>query len=92
MAEVLAAERAWVNAHRSLDLETLEAMMAEEYKAIQPDGSVIDKEAELASYRSGTRTWDYAESDEYKVEIFNEAAILIGRWRAGSRPDRARRR
>ena len=82
IAEVLAAERAWVNAHRSLDLETLEAIMAEEYKAIQPDGRVLDKGTELASYRSGTRTWEFADSDEYDVEIFNETAVLIGRWRA----------
>ena len=63
-------------------MDTLDLMMAPEYKAIQSDGSVIDKAMELASYQSGTRFWEYAESDEYQVQIFGEAAVLIGRWRA----------
>ena len=79
---VLAAEQAWVTAHRKLNPQVLEAMMAKEYKAIQSDGSVIDKAAELASYQSGDRFWEYAESDEYQVEILGDTAVLIGRWRA----------
>lgn len=79
---VLAAEQAWVAAHRELNPRTLAALMAEEYKSIQPDGSVIDKAAELASYQSGDRFWEFAESDEYQVEMLGDTAVLIGRWRA----------
>lgn len=80
--EVIAAERAWVQAHRGLDLDALEGLMAEEYLHILPDGSVIGKQADLASYRRGDRHWDYAESDQYHVEVFGDAAVLVGRWRA----------
>ncbi len=80
--EVIAAERAWVQAHRDLDLQALEQLMAEEYLHIRADGSVIGKQTDLASYRRGDRHWDYAESDEYRVEVFGNTAVLVGRWRA----------
>lgn len=80
--EVIAAERAWVEAHRTLDLQALEALMADEYIHIQADGSVIGKQADLASYQSGDRHWDYAESDEYQIQVFGNTAVLVGRWRA----------
>lgn len=80
--EVLAAERAWAEAHRDLDLDQLANWMADDYTHILSDGSVVGKEADLASYRSGQRRWDFAESDQYHVRIYGETAVLIGRWRA----------
>lgn len=81
VADIIAAERAWVEAHRRLDHEALERLMADEYVAIWADGTVVDKAAELAAYR-GDRHWDFADSDEYEVKLFGETAVLVGRWRA----------
>ena len=78
--EVLAAERRWVQAHRDLDLDALDEMLAEDYLQIRPDGSVIGKQAAMQSYRSGNRRWDHAESDQHQVSVRGEVAILIGRW------------
>lgn len=78
--EVIEAERRWVQAHRDLDIATLENMLAEEYVQIRPDGSVVGMQVVLESYRSGKRRWDYAESDQYQVTILGDTAILIGRW------------
>ena len=80
--EVLQAERAWVEAHRQLDLAAIERLMGEDYTIIRPDGSVIGKSEALASYASGTREWESAESDQYQVRLYGETAVLIGRWRA----------
>ena len=80
--EVLQAERAWVEAHRQLDLAAIERLMGEDYTIIRSDGSVIGKAEALASYASGTREWESAESDQYQVRLYGETAVLIGRWRA----------
>ncbi len=78
--KVIAAERRWVQAHRDLDLDALEDMLDEDYVQIRPDGSVIGKQEALKSYRSGKRRWDHADSDQYKVTVLGDAAILVGRW------------
>jgi ketosteroid isomerase-like protein len=80
--EVLQAEREWVEAHRRLDVAALERLMADEYKHIRADGAVVGKEADLASYQTGVRYWDFAESDEYDIQLHGQTAVLIGRWRA----------
>lgn len=78
--EILEAERRWVQAHRDLDLDVLENMLDDDYVQIRADGSVIGKQEALESYRSGKRRWDHADSDQYRVTVLGNAAILVGRW------------
>jgi ketosteroid isomerase-like protein len=80
-AEVIAVEQAWVEAHRNLDLATLEHILSDQYRQIQANGKVIGKKELLASYRSGLRNWEIAESDQYEIRLLGETALLIGRWR-----------
>lgn len=80
--EVLQAERAWVEAHRQLDLAAIDRLMAEDYTIIRPDGSVVGKAEAMASYASGTREWETAEGDDYHVRVYGQTAVVIGRWRA----------
>ncbi len=78
--KIIAVERRWVQAHRDMDLGVLEDILDEEYVQIRSDGSVIGKQEALEFYRSGNRRWDHAESDQYKVTVLGDAAILVGRW------------
>lgn len=87
IAEIIKAERRWVQAHRDLDLETLESMLAEDYLQVRSDGSVIGKQEVLESYRSGKRHWEIAESDEYQINLLGNSAILIGRWQSKGKND-----
>jgi ketosteroid isomerase-like protein len=80
--EVVQTEREWVEAHRQLDIAALERIMADEYKHIRADGVVVGKAEDLASYQTGDRYWDFAESDEYDIQLYGDTAVLIGRWRA----------
>ena len=80
--EILAAEAAWAEAHRKVDVEALEHLMHPDYTIIQPGGKVVGREETLASYRSDTRHWDFAQSDEHQVRIYGKTAIVIGRWKA----------
>jgi uncharacterized protein (TIGR02246 family) len=79
---VLAAEREWVRAHQELDLQAIDRLMGDDYHIVQSDGRVAGKAEALASYQSGTRDWETAESDEYHVRVYGDTAIVLGRWRA----------
>jgi ketosteroid isomerase-like protein len=82
MREVLAAERAWSEAHRQLDLVAIAHMMADDYVIVRPDGRVEGKTAALADYTQQQRSWDYAESDQLEVRVYGATAVVIGRWQA----------
>lgn len=88
--EVLDVERRWVQAHRDLDLAVIEEILADDYVQIRSDGVLVGKAEALQSYRSGTRRWELAESDEYRLAIHGDVAILVGRWRGRGVNDGAR--
>lgn len=79
--EVLTAEARWAEAHRNLDLEALDSILAEDYQQIASDGSTVDKGQLLASYGSGERRWRIAESSDLDVEVAGEIAVVTGLWR-----------
>jgi ketosteroid isomerase-like protein len=81
-SEVIETEQRWVQAHRELDVDTLDEIMADEFLSVQSNGSLRDKAGELRSYRSGKRHWDFAESDQHRLQIYGDTAVLVGRWRA----------
>ena len=78
--EIIRVEQRWVQAHRGLDLPALEDILAEDYVQIRADGRVIGKSEAMQSYRSGKRRWDFAQSDQYRVNVYGDVAILLGRW------------
>lgn len=79
--DVIAVERAWVKAHRELDLDTISDILSDQYRQIQADGEVIGKPELLESYRGGKRRWEIAESEDYEIRLFGKTALLTGRWR-----------
>ena len=80
--QVLRAEREWSAAHLGLDVDALERLMAPDYFRVGDGGEILDREAILASMRSGDRGWDEARSDEHDVRVYGDTAVVVGRWRA----------
>jgi ketosteroid isomerase-like protein len=80
--EVLRAEREWLSAHLRLDVSALERLMAPDYVQIDGEGRLVDKEDVLSAFRLGGRSWDEAHSDEHRVRIYGDVAVVVGRWRA----------
>ena len=78
--EIIRVEQRWAHAHRDLDLATLEEILPEDYVQIRADGAVIGKAEAMQSYRSGNRRWDYAQSDQHRISVYGDVAILLGRW------------
>ena len=81
IAEVMATEKAWVAAHQELNPAVLAAIMAEDYAQISDDGSVLGRQDLLPTYKIGDRHWEIAKADEYRVRIYGDTAVVIGRWR-----------
>jgi ketosteroid isomerase-like protein len=80
--EVLRAEREWLSAHLRCDVSELERLMAPDYVQIDASGRVVGREVILASFRSGERNWDEAHSDDHRVRLYGDVAVVVGRWRA----------
>jgi len=80
--QVIQAERLWLEAHLQLDLAALERLMADEYTLISDRGELLNKSQVLAAFRAGKKHWDEAESDDYRIQIDGDLAIVRGRWRA----------
>ncbi len=82
----LVARLAWWFALSLLALYGIPATLVYFYASVQARQYAVltlKTEAEaLASYASGTREWESAESDQYQVRLYGETAVLIGRWRA----------
>jgi ketosteroid isomerase-like protein len=78
---VLAAEQRWVQAHLDMDLETIAALLSDDYRQLQPDGTTIGKQELLASYGSGERYWEIAASSDHDIQVIGNVAIMLARWR-----------
>jgi ketosteroid isomerase-like protein len=79
--QIRQVERAWVQAHRDLDLQAIESILDDEYSQLKADGTLIGKQDLLESYASGERYWEIAESNPIRIQIMGETALLFGRWR-----------
>ena len=79
---VVQAEREWLEAHLRLDVAALARLMGDEYKQINSRGELLGKQQVLASFQSGSRSWQQADSDEYEIRTYGEVAVVFGRWRA----------
>jgi len=80
--EVMAVERQWTEAHRVVDVATLDRLMSEDFVRINSDGSVVQRAEALASYENGKRSWDVAEGSDYEVRLYGDTALVFVRWMA----------
>lgn len=81
IAQVMETEAQWVAAHRQLNTDVIDAIMAHDYTQITDSGAVLGKEEVLPTYQTTERHWEIAEGDEYQVRIYGDTAVVIGRWR-----------
>ena len=71
------AESALQDAVRTRDVEALEGLLHDEVRFMGPDGSVIGKEEDLASHRSGTMTIDSLDEVSREVKRFGDTGITL---------------
>lgn len=79
--QVILRELAWTKAHLDGDLNMIAEIMSEDYLQRQEDGSFKNKKEVLETFKTGKRQWELAESTDHHVQLADQLAIVVGKWR-----------
>jgi ketosteroid isomerase-like protein len=74
--EVLEVEKGFAEAIVRNDPEAIERFVTDDWIIINADGGIIDKARFLGVIKSGTLTHDMMESDDMRVRVYGESAVV----------------
>jgi ketosteroid isomerase-like protein len=77
--EVQRLNRRWMESYVSRDTAFLEQYLADDYVSTFPDGTVLDKQGEIESLRSGEIALTEMTPSEMNVRTYGGAAVITGR-------------
>jgi ketosteroid isomerase-like protein len=77
-AELKRLEREWFDAVVKGDVETLNRIFADDFTAINNDGSVVNKAQMNEMMKSGQIKLDEIRTDEFKLRVYGNTAIVNG--------------
>ncbi len=78
-AELKRLEREWFDAVVKGDVETLNRIFADDFTAINNDGSVVNKTEINEMMKSGQVKLDEIRTDEFKLRLYGNTAVVNGR-------------
>ena len=78
-AQLKKLEREWFNAVVKNDATTLNRIFADDFTAINSDGSVIGKAEMVKMFSSGKFKLDEIKSEEFKLRLYGTTAVVNGR-------------
>lgn len=78
-AELKKLEREWFDAVVKGDAETLGRIFAEDFTAINSDGSFVDKAEMMERMKSVGVKLDEIRTDEFKLRLYGNTAVVTGR-------------
>ena len=81
--ELIAAMQAWDRAMVANDPEAIGRYMADDWTIVGSDGSLGDKRTFLGLVESGTLSHDVMESEDLKVRVYGDTAVVIARGVSG---------
>ena len=74
--DLLKLEKEFGQAIVANDPEAIERFVADDWIIINSDGGIIDKERFLAVIKSGALTHEMMESDDIRVRVYRESAVV----------------
>ena len=74
--ELLKVEKGFVDAIAKNDLEAIERFVTDDWIIINADGGIIDRERFLGVIKSGTLTHEMMESDDMRVRVYGDSAVV----------------
>jgi ketosteroid isomerase-like protein len=74
--ELLKLEEQFADAIIKNDPAAIERLVADEWIIINADGGIIDKERFLGVIKSGTLTHETMESDNMRVRVYGDSAVV----------------
>jgi ketosteroid isomerase-like protein len=84
-AELIGVTNEWDRAMVENDAEAIGRYMADDWTIIGSDGSVGDKATFLGLVKSGALTHDVMESDDLKVRLYGDTAVVTARGVSGGK-------
>jgi ketosteroid isomerase-like protein len=69
-------EEAWRNAVLNGSSSAMESLLADDYMAITPNGTLLSKEQTLANLRAGTVRFDRIEVTDRKMKFYGTTALV----------------
>jgi peptidylprolyl isomerase len=78
-AELKRLEREWFDAVVKGDAETLNRILADDFTALDDDGSFINKAKMTEMSQAGLVKLDEIKSDEFKLRLYGNTAVVTGR-------------
>ena len=76
--EVLKIEEEFAQAIVRNDADAIANLLADDWVIVDPDGGVIDKARFLAVIRSGVLTHQMMESEDWRVRVYGNLAVVTG--------------
>jgi ketosteroid isomerase-like protein len=74
--ELVEAEKEFTDAIAKNDLEAIERFVTDDWIIINADGGIINKERFLGVIKSGTLTHEMMESDDMRVRVYGDSAVV----------------
>ncbi len=81
--ELIALANAWDRAMVQNDADAIGRYMADDWTIVGPDGSTSDKATFLGLVKSGALTHDVMQSEDFRVRIYGDTAVLLARGVSG---------
>jgi len=78
-AELKRLEREWFDAVVKGDAEALKRILADDFAALNDDGSVIDKAKMIELSQAGLVKLDEIKTDEFNLRLYGNTAMVTGR-------------
>ena len=76
--ELIKLENEWAKSVVKLDLAFMERILADDYTWTDPEGKIHTKAEEIASIKSGQGVVTSCVSDDVKVRVYGDAAVVTG--------------
>jgi ketosteroid isomerase-like protein len=74
--ELLKVEKEFAEAIVNNDLEGIGRLVADDWMIVDPDGEIVDRTRFFEVIKSGALTHDMMESEELRVRVYGESAVV----------------
>lgn len=76
--ELIKIQNDWAIARVKGDIAFLERLYAKEFRIQSTNGSVVERDADIANFATGALKPDYVKDEDMKVSVYGDTAIVTG--------------
>ncbi len=76
--ELLKLEKAFAEGIVKNDLEGIGRLVTDDWIIIDPNGEIVDRTRFFEVIKSGALTHDMMESEDFRVRVYGDSAVVIG--------------